>query len=85
MLIFGGQFGLTEKSKMLIEHGGRMRGITEISAPYFDVVREHLNIGDDVRHIDQYQGSFILVGDKKKKASVRSLLIPRISRLIAPL
>ncbi|MGB9371222.1 MAG: hypothetical protein WCB79_04740 [Halobacteriota archaeon] len=69
MLIFSGQFSLTEKSKMLIEKGGRIRGITEISAPYFDVVREHLNIGEDVRLIDQYQGAFMLVGDKKESIS----------------
>ncbi|MGA7076597.1 MAG: hypothetical protein WBZ42_08675, partial [Halobacteriota archaeon] len=40
MLIFAAQYGLTDKSKMLIEKGGRVKGITQISDTYGDVVRE---------------------------------------------
>ena len=64
MLVFAGQFGLTNKSKVLIEKGGRVRGITQISETDLRVVRELLDIGEDVRHVDEYQGEFMVVVDK---------------------
>ena len=64
MLVFAGQFGLTNKSKVLIEKGGRVRGITQISETDLRVVRELLDIGEDVRHVDQYRGEFMVVVDK---------------------
>lgn len=64
MLVFAGQFGLTNKSKVLIEKGGRVRGITQISETHLRVVRELLDIGEDVRHVDQYRGEFMVVVDK---------------------
>jgi hypothetical protein len=63
MLAFAGQFGLTNKSKVLIEKGGRVRGITQISETDLRVVRELLDIGEDVRHVDEYQGEFMVVVD----------------------
>ncbi|GEM_PF-404397 len=64
MLVFAGQFGVTSKSKALIEKGGRVRGITQISETDLRVVRELLDIGEDVRHVDQYRGEFMVVVDK---------------------
>jgi hypothetical protein len=69
MLVLAAQYGLSEKSKMLIEKGGRAQGITEISGPYITVVRELLNNGEDVRHIGQYRGAFMLVADKRESIS----------------
>lgn len=69
MLIFAAQYGLTDKAKMLIEKGGHVQGITQISDTYGDVVRELVDIGEKVRHVDQYQGTFMLVGDKKESIS----------------
>jgi hypothetical protein len=69
MLVFARQFGLTDKSKMFIKKGGRVRGITQISAPDVRVVRELLDIGEDVRHIDQYRGEFMLVVDGRESVS----------------
>lgn len=69
MLVFAAQYGLTNKSKMLIEKGGRVRGITSVSSPYISVVRELLDNGEDVRHVDQYPGEFMLVADKSKSIS----------------
>ncbi len=69
MLVFAGQYGLNDKSKTLIGKGGRVRGITQISETYLRVVRELLDIGEDVRHIDQYQGEFILVVDRRESIS----------------
>ena len=64
MLVFAGQFDLTNKSKVLIERGGRVRGITQISETDLRFVRELLDIGEDVRHVDQYRGEFMVVVDK---------------------
>jgi hypothetical protein len=69
MLGFGAQYGLDEKSKMLIEKGGRVRGITKISGTSLDVTRRLMDNGEEVRHIDQYQGAFMLIGDKKESIS----------------
>jgi len=64
MLVLASQFGLPNKSKVLIEKGGRVRGITQISETDLRVVRELLDIGEDVRHVDQYRGEFMVVVDK---------------------
>ena len=69
MLVFAAQYGLTRKSKTLIQNGGRVRGVFSISSPYVEVVRSLLDIGEDVRHVDEYEGVFFLVGDKKQSIS----------------
>jgi hypothetical protein len=63
------QFSIPKKSKMLIEKGGRVRGITKISGTSLDIVRKLLNNGEELRHIDQYEGAFMLIGDKKQSIS----------------
>ena len=63
------QFDIPNKSKMLIEKGGRVRGITKISGTSFDVARRLLDNGEELRLIDQYQGALMLVGDKKESIS----------------
>jgi len=69
LLDFSVQFGISNKAKMLIKKGGRVRGITKISGTSLDVVRRLMDNGEEVRHIDQYQGAFMLVGDKKESIS----------------
>jgi hypothetical protein len=54
---------------MLIEKGGRVRGITKISGAYLDPVRKLLDSGEELRHIDQFPGVFMLVGDNKESIS----------------
>jgi hypothetical protein len=49
----------------LMQNGRRVRGVTGISNP-ITVVRELLDIGGDVRHIDQYRSVFVLVADKRE-------------------
>jgi hypothetical protein len=63
------QFGIPNKSNVLLEKGGRVRGITKISRSSLDVARKLLDNGQDLRHIDQYQGAFMLVADKKESIS----------------
>jgi hypothetical protein len=69
MLAFAGQFSLTNKSKALIEKGGHVKGVTQISETDVAVVRELLDIGEDVRHVNQYRGEFMLVVDRKESIS----------------
>jgi len=69
LLDFSFQFSIPNKTKMLIEKGGRVRGITKISGTSLNVVRKLMNNGEEIRHIDQYQGAFMLIGDKKESIS----------------
>ena len=69
LLVFADQFDITSKTKMLIENGGRVKGVFHISSPYVELARLCLDIGEDVRHDDQYDGVFLLVGDKKQSIS----------------
>ncbi|MGZ4847129.1 MAG: hypothetical protein ACXVH6_02005 [Halobacteriota archaeon] len=69
ILDFSFQFSIPTKSKMLIEKGGRVRGITKISETSLNVVRKLVDNGEEIRHVDQYQGAFMLIGDKKESIS----------------
>ena len=69
MLALAGQFSLINKSKALIEKGGRVKGVTQISGADVSIVRELLDIGEDVRHVDQYRGEFMLVVDRRESIS----------------
>ncbi len=69
MLIFSEQFGLTNKCQTLIENGGRVRGITKITGVYSKVIQRLVDIGEEIRHVDRYQGAFMVVGDRKESIS----------------
>ena len=69
MLVFSTQFGIAEKCKTLIENGGRVRGITQITGTYRNVIQMRLDYGEEIHHVDRYQGAFMLVGDKKESIS----------------
>jgi hypothetical protein len=69
VLVFSVHYGLPEKSKMLIEKGGRVRGIFRISSPFIELARSLLENGENLRHVDQYEGVFFLVADKKQSIS----------------
>jgi hypothetical protein len=76
-LAYSFQLGIPKKSKMLIEKGGRVRGITKISGVWIDPVRrvridpvrKLLDSGEELRHIGQFPGVFMLVGDNKESIS----------------
>jgi len=85
LLVLGSQFGLTDKIKLFIQGAGRIRGIADFSYQYKDdLMRESLDIGTDVRHVSQYQGIFMLVGDKQESISSMSIDVERLS-IDAPL
>jgi hypothetical protein len=69
LLILASQFGLAEKTKTFVERGGRVRGIADFSYPYIKEVQWRLDTGADVRYFPQYQGIFMLVGDRKESIS----------------
>ena len=73
LLVLGSQFSIDEKTKMLVQREGHVRGITDFSYPYIEEVRKGLDIGVDVRHISHYQGIFLLMGDIKESISSMSI------------
>jgi len=79
MAAFFAEYGIPEKSKMLIEKGGRVRGITKISGTDLDVVRELSDNGEEVRHVDQFQGAFMVVADKRESISSINVNIAHLS------
>jgi hypothetical protein len=77
MLVMGAQYNV--RSKGLIQKGGRVRGITTISSPYVKTVSELLDIGVDVRHVENYTGSFMFVADKSQSISSIHLNVQDLS------
>jgi len=69
-LVYALQFGIIEQSKMLIQNGVRIRGIVDFSYPYIDIVRKMLDTGQDVFHIDNYHGMFMVIADAKSISSM---------------
>jgi hypothetical protein len=54
-----------EDDKKFISRGGRIRFITDITYPYIESIREHLDVGMEVRHFDKYSGLLFFVFDEK--------------------
>jgi hypothetical protein len=79
MLVFAAQYGLQDKSKMLIQNGGRVRGVFSISSLYVELARSLLDIGENLRHVGQYEGVFFLVGDKKQSISSIHINVEELS------
>jgi hypothetical protein len=69
MVGFAAQYEIPNKSKIKIANGVRIKSMFRISAPYVTLARSLLDIGEDLRHIDQYEGVFFLVGDRKLSVS----------------
>jgi sugar-specific transcriptional regulator TrmB len=71
-------FGINDAASEFIKRGGKVRVIVEISYPIIDAVRELLDIGEEVRHIDHHGITFI-VFDRKITMSAISAEITRFS------
>jgi len=69
MLVFSVHYGIPEKSKALIEKGGRVRGVFHITSPCIELARSLLDNGENLRHVEQYEGVFFLIGDGKQSIS----------------
>jgi len=79
LLVLASAFSLRERTKMLIQKAGSVRGIADFSYQYIEEMREILGIGTDVRHVDQYQGIFMLVGDRRESISSMSIDVESLS------
>ena len=73
-----------EDGKKFIDRGGKIRVIIDISYPYVKVAQQHLDLGYDMRHYDQYRGIMFSVFDRKISTSAINVDINRIS-LDAPI
>ena len=71
-------FGINDAQREFIKRGGKVRVIIEISYPFIDTVRELLDVGDEVRHIDHH-GIMFIVFDRKITMSAISAEITRFS------
>jgi HTH-type transcriptional regulator, sugar sensing transcriptional regulator len=78
-LVLSSLYGVIADSEKLIKRGGRVGIITDISYPYIEVAQQHLNIGIDMRHYDQYRGIMYAVFDRKSSMSAISADISRAS------
>jgi sugar-specific transcriptional regulator TrmB len=75
-------FGINDSAAALIQRGGKVRTIIDVSYPIIDNVRELLNIGEDVRHIDQHGISFVVFD---RKHCITGLFVPERVSLNAPM
>jgi sugar-specific transcriptional regulator TrmB len=65
VIVVGLLFGIKEAAKKLIERGGHIRGICDVTNPIIEHVQEQLDMGQDVRHFSQYRGIYFGVFDRK--------------------
>ena len=69
LLVLAAHFNLNDKSRVLIQKGGQERVITEISPLYIEAVSAVIDIGVDIRHMERYGGTFMVVGDGRQSIS----------------
>jgi hypothetical protein len=55
-LVVSSLYGVIEGSEKLMERGGIVGIITDISYPYIESAQQHLDVGEDIRHYDQPEG-----------------------------
>ncbi|HYA33248.1 MAG TPA: helix-turn-helix domain-containing protein [Candidatus Bathyarchaeia archaeon] len=65
MLVIASLFGINAEVKKLIDNGGHARGISEITSSCVEAAQELLDIGEELRHYDQYSGVYFGVLDQK--------------------
>jgi sugar-specific transcriptional regulator TrmB len=63
--VVASSFGINQAASAFIQRGGKVKVIVDISYPIIDNVRELLNIGEEVRHIDRH-GVLFVVFDRKQ-------------------
>jgi sugar-specific transcriptional regulator TrmB len=79
MLVLSSSFGINDEAKRMIEQGGRVRGITDIEYADIKPAQEVLEIGEEVRHCDDYRGLYFAVVDERYCVSAINVDIHRIS------
>ena len=58
---FSAAFGILEAEREFIESGGQCCGISDVTYRIIDVIRYHLDIGADVRHIGDYREKILIL------------------------
>jgi sugar-specific transcriptional regulator TrmB len=79
MLFITVLFGLNEVVKKAIERGVSVRGISDISYADIASAQAFLDVGNDLRHYDNYGGLYFAVVDNKHCVSAINVDIKRIS------
>ncbi|MGZ4948006.1 MAG: hypothetical protein ACXV5D_03030, partial [Halobacteriota archaeon] len=64
LTVFSSLF-VIEGDQEFLDRGGRIRFITDITYPYIELIRQHLDAGMDVRHFDAYAGLLFCAFDGK--------------------
>jgi len=65
MMAVASLFGILDEIKKLIERGASFRTLTDVSYSAIALVKEALDIGEEVRHLDGYRGVYFAVLDRK--------------------
>ena len=63
-IVVASLYGINDAAKMLIDRGGKVRGITNISYQMIEMIQQRLNSGEDLRHFDG-RGIIFAVFDRK--------------------
>jgi sugar-specific transcriptional regulator TrmB len=79
MLVIASLFGINAQAQQITEQGGRIRGITDIEYADIKPAQEVLEIGEEVRHCDDYRGLYFAVVDGRYCVSAINVDIHRIS------
>ncbi len=72
-------FGINDAAKKVIEQGGTVRGITDISYSAIELAQELIDIGEDIRYLDEYRGIYFAVVDRRFCVSAINVDIRRIA------
>ncbi len=70
---------LLDEVKKIIERGASFRTLTDVSYAGIESAKEALDIGEEVRHLDAYQGVYFCVMDRKLCLHGINMDIKRIS------
>jgi sugar-specific transcriptional regulator TrmB len=83
-LITVGSLFMLDEIKKIIEGGANFRTLTDVSYAGIESVKEALDVGEEVRHLDRYQGVYFGVMDRKICLHGINMDIRRIS-LVQPI
>jgi hypothetical protein len=72
-------FGILDGVKKFIEGGATFRMLTDVSYSGIESVSEALGVGEEIRHLESYEGVYLAVIDKKICLHGINLDIKRIS------
>jgi hypothetical protein len=85
LISLAGTYYTIQSARRFIQNGGVLRGIIPISRVNVEEVRTRLDIGEDVRHSDEFHGIFMVVADQQQSISGINLGIIREYALDTPI